>query len=317
MLKSKSDSISVGFLLLPKHSLLATVLAIEALRFANQVLGRKAYDWTLYAPQSSKLLSSSELALSPSSDLGAALDCDVLFVCASYEALEHSTMELMGLLRRANKKGVILGGIETGALVLARTGLMNGYRAACHWDELEVARERFPRVQFVDDIFVVDRNRITCAGGTTSLDMMLYMLAEEYGKQLSYKVSHAFLHTKARSNAEQQIALFENRFKSADPIIQKALRLAPGVASEGKGVEALLKATGVSRKYLEKKFVRWTNTTPGAYLRNLRLDRARSLLKQSDFPLIQIAMECGFSSASQFSTAYKKRFGLPPSRDRS
>lgn len=305
-----------AFLMLPRYSMLAASCAIEALRHANQVLGRGAFEWSIFSDGSDAPPSSSGLQLGPQLPIAAFRGADVILVHASYEAEASATVPVLGFLRRQAALNRLIGGIETGSLVLAKAGLLDGRTATCHWDELEAASARYPAVEFVQDIFVRDGQRLSCAGGTTSLDLMLTLIADAEGQNVSAKVARGFLHSVIRPGADQQVDVLQKRLAGASPALRRALRLAPGLATGGATAAALAEASGIGQRQLEKQFQFWVGTTPAAYLRKLRLDRARSLLRGTDQGVLSIAVECGFSSASHFSTAYSAHFEVTPSKDR-
>jgi transcriptional regulator GlxA family with amidase domain len=305
-----------GFLLMPRYSLVAAACAIEALRLSNQISDKPLFTWEILSPPGTTPLSSSQLWLGPQVAPNDPKTHDVLIVNASYDAQAAVDQRLMAYLRRAAARGVILGGIETGSLVLAQAGLLDGRRATCHWDEIDAAGERFSSVDFVQDIFVLERDRMTCAGGTTSLDLMLALIADRHGQTLADAVSRGFLHGNIRTGGEPQRAIVESRLRHADACVRMAVEVAPDLAAVGGTVAELASAVGVSRRRLEKRFARWLGTSPAAYLRRTRLERARNLLALTDLSILEISVTCGFSSASRFSSAYRQQFGCSPSASR-
>jgi AraC family transcriptional regulator, glycine betaine-responsive activator len=305
-----------GFLLMPRYSLVAAACAIEALRLANQISDKPLFTWEILSPPGKTPLSSSQLSLGPQTAQGDPRAHDILIVNASYDAQAAVDLRLLAHLRLAAARGVILGGIETGSLVLARAGLLDGRRATCHWDEIDAAAERFPLVDFVQDIFVLERDRMTCAGGTTSLDLMLALIADRQGQTLADAVSRGFLHGDIRTGGEPQRAIVESRLRHADACVRRAVELVPDLAAAGGTAAELATAVGVSRRHLEKRFARWLGTSPASYLRRARLERARNLLALTDLSILEVSVACGFSSASRFSTAYRQQFGCSPTTSR-
>jgi transcriptional regulator GlxA family with amidase domain len=305
-----------AFLMLPRYSMLAASCAIEALRHANQILGRRAFEWSIFSAWSDPPPSSSGLQLGPQQPIAAFRGADVILVHASYDAEASATRPVLGFLRRQAALQRLIGGIETGSLVLAKAGLLDGCTATCHWDELESAAARYPAVEFVQDIFVRDGQRLSCAGGTTSLDLMLTLIADAEGRNVSAAVARGFLHSSIRPGADQQVDVLQERLARASPGLRRAMRLAPGLAASGATAADLADASRIGQRQLEKQFRFWLGTTPAAYLRKVRLDRARSLLRGTNLGVLSIAIECGFSSASHFSIAYSAHFGIAPSKDR-
>jgi transcriptional regulator GlxA family with amidase domain len=177
------------FLTLPGFSMIAFTNAIEVLRMANYVDGAQHYRWSIVTPDGVPVCASNGITLKPAYTLEEAGRPDALIVCGGTNirsAMNSSVRELLGDVARQR---VPLGGICTGAYALMSVGLLDGYCCTVDWQDLNVLRKEFPRVHFADELFVIDRDRLTCIGGTAPLDLMLEVVGSQLGQDIAEKVS--------------------------------------------------------------------------------------------------------------------------------
>lgn len=306
----------IGFLLLPKFSLLAFASAIEPLRVANLFAGRTLYEWRLLSEDGGPVAAANGMASVVDYALAEAPALPAVVVTASYDHQRAITPGILAWLRRAGRFGASLGAIDTGAFAVAEAGLLDGYRATTHWEELETFTERFPGVEARQDLFTVDRDRFTSAGGTAGLDLMLNLIRSQHGQELAAACADTFVYARIREAQDQQRMPLRDRLDVANPRLIRAVEAMERAIEEPLSVPEIAEAAGASPRELERMFKRWLNTGPSAYYRRLRLDRARGLLQQTDLPVIEVAVKSGFASAAHFARAYKQRFGRPPSADR-
>lgn len=309
-------TLPVGFLLVPGFSLMALASAVEPLRVANRLAGRELFRWTLLSPDGRPAAASGGLEVAAAGGVGEAPPLRCLFVCAGFEPLRHAGARIDGRLRRLARFGVVLGALDTGAFLLARAGLLDGYRATLHWEAIPAFRAAHPEVEVAAELFVVDRDRVTCAGGTAALDLMLDLIARRHGQGLAAAVAEQLLHRGARPGSDGQRPRLPARLGVADRRLTAALALMEEHLAEPLPVPALAARAGVRRRELERLFRAKLGTTPSAHHRALRLRRARSLLAQTDLAVAAVALACGFASPEHFSRCYRRLFGQPPSADR-
>jgi len=304
----------IGFLTLPNHSMIACANALEALRMANYVTESIIYEWFVVTLDGTPATASNGLTLTPTVALTEAGPLDLLLVCGGTDIRHAATPAIEDALRRLNRRGTALGALCTGSFVLADAGLLDSYRCAVHWENLSPVREEFPDIDFVEDAFVIDRDRLTCTGGVAPLDMMLALIEAQGGRGLADKVSEQFIVDRTPKASPKPSA--RPRPALPDPILARAVRLMQGSIEQPPGIAALARKLTVSPRHLERLFQRHLGTTPAAYHLGLRLDRARELLRLSPLPVTDVGLACGFQSAAHFSTAYARRFGKSPSRER-
>jgi AraC family carnitine catabolism transcriptional activator len=307
----------IGFLLLPKFSLLAFASAIEPLRVANLLSGRRLYDWHLISPDGQPVPAANAMLSLVDHSLDSAPSLPAVVVTASYDHGAAITPAVLAWLRRATAFGTALGSIDTGAFALGAAGVLDGYRATTHWEELEAFTERFPRIEVQQDLFTVDRDRFTSAGGTAGLDMMLNLIRSQHGQDLAAACADTFVYARIRDARDSQRMPLRQRLATSNPKLIRAVEAMEQALEEPVTTQAIAEQAGASLRELERMFRRWLQITPGGYYRRLRLERARALLQQTDQPIIDIATACGFASAAHFSRSYRQRFGRAPSADRS
>ena len=304
----------IGFLTLPNHSMIASANALEALRMANYVTETSIYEWYVVTLDGTPAIASNGLTLTPTLALNDAGPLDLLLVCGGIDIRHAATPAIEDALRRLARRGTALGALCTGSFVLADAGLLDSYRCAVHWENLSPVREEFPDIDFVEDAYVIDRDRLTCTGGIAPLDMMLALIEASGGRRLADKVSEQFIRDRGPKVSPKPSA--RPRPALPDPTLARAVRLMQGSIEQPPGMATLARKLTVSPRHLERLFQRHLGTTPAAYHLGLRLDRARELLRLSPLPVTDVGLACGFQSAAHFSTAYSRRFGRPPSAER-
>lgn len=304
---------AIKFLTLPNYSMIALSAALEACRMANYVTGRTAYSWQVVTADGTPVAASNGLALGPTVRLGDA-GADLLLVCGGVDVRAAVSRPVEDALRCAARRGVALGSLCTGTFALAEAGLLDGYRAAIHWENLAAIREEFPDVAFADDPFVIDRDRLTCTGGVAPLEMMLAVIAASLGARIAEKVAEQFL--VRRAPARQQRAALTQDAAARFPALARAIEVMQKHLEAPLPLATIAAAASLSQRQLERLFRRCLATSPGAYYLALRLDRARELLRLSPLPVTDVALACGFQSPAHFSVAYGRRYGHPPRAER-
>lgn len=308
--------VTIGFLLLPQFSQLGFSAALEPLRLANMQSGNTLYRWVILSTDGGPVSSSSDMVSFADRSMTDLEGLNVLFVCASYHAEQVTSPSVVTVVRRAERIGIAIGGIETGSHALAKAGVLNGYQATIHWEDLDTLTELYPRILVKRDLFVIDRNRYTAAGATAALDMMLHLIAADHGNLFANQIAEAFTHTQRRQGETPQRMTAERRFQGGSRRLSKAVNRMEETLEDPLPLDEIAESAGVSLRELERLFRRWLHTTPNAYYRELRLLRARSLLQSTALPVTEIAVSCGFTSPAHFSRCFRSRFRRSPSEER-
>ncbi|TBU87554.1 GlxA family transcriptional regulator [Phytopseudomonas dryadis] len=303
------------FLLLPGFSMMGLMSAIEPLRVANRFHPSR-YDWRLLSVDGQAVLASNGMSLNVDGALEGPLPDISLFVVAGFDPLAGFDHELDVRLRRVERECRVLGGIDTGSFVLAEAGLLERQRFTLHWEAIEAFRERYPRLQPTQELFEIDGRRITSAGGTSSLDLMLSLIGRDHGEPLAVQVSEQFVLGRIRTRQDHQRMQITSRYGIHN---KKLVQVVGEMERSGEfplTTSALAGAVGISMRQLERLFRHHLKQTPSSFYLALRLDKARQLLRQSDMSVLQVALACGFESASYFSRRYRARFAVSPRQDR-
>jgi transcriptional regulator GlxA family with amidase domain len=306
----------VGFLMLNEFTMIAFSSAIEVLRMANYLSGKPLYSWCVISPDGQPVASSNGLALAPTSTYETAGPLDLVFVCGGTSVTRFVDDQVLALLRRIADDKVILGGLCTGTYALVKAGLLNGYQAAIHWENLSALLEAHTKVKFVEELFVIDRDRITCTGGIAPVDMMLTVVRERCGKTLVAEISEQFILEQVRDSKYRQHIPLAARMGCNHKALMEVAALMEANIEEPLSLEELSQLAGLSQRHLQRMFREALDVTPSHYYLDLRLRRARELLLQTEMSITSITVACGFQSACHFSKSYRAQFGKPPSSER-
>ena len=305
-----------GFLLCPDFTLIALSSAIEPLRMANRISGRNLYEYSLFGFDGGEVRSSSGINLTPVSKLTGREQLDTLFLCAGTTLDSAWDQIVVSQLKPLIRRKIIIGGICTGSYLLARTGLLNGYRCTIHWENIFDMHDEFPELIVSSELFELDRERYTCSGGTAPLDMMLTLVARNHGAELATSISEQFICERIRDSKDRQRIPLRQRFGSSQPKLVDTVELMENNIEEPMKLDELARHVGISRRQLERIFQKHLNCVPTRYYLQLRLRRARELLLRTPRSIVDVAFSCGFVSAPHFSKCYRDFFGKPPREER-
>jgi transcriptional regulator GlxA family with amidase domain len=307
---------TVGLLLIPGFALMSYASVVEPLRAANLLAGEELYRWIHVSPGPATVAASCGAVVPCPARAGDRLKLDLLFVCAGGNPATFDDRTTLAWLRRLAGRGLRIGGVSGGPLILARAGIMDGHHMTVHWEHAPAVTEAYPNIMLTRSIFIADRNRLTCAGGTAPLDMMHALIAERHGAGLARRVSDWFMHTDIRPAQSAQRASLVERYGIHDARLVAALELMESHAGEPLRRQETARRVGLSTRQLDRLFTEKLRRSYARHYRTLRLVRARDLLRQSAIPISEIAIGCGFSSASHFSRAYREAYGLTPAGER-
>jgi transcriptional regulator GlxA family with amidase domain len=305
-----------GFMLVPQFSMIAFTSAIEPLRLANRAAGRALYEWRLYSPDGRAIEASNGVAVAVDGAYAEAGGLAAAIVCAGLDVQTHGHRELMAVLRRLASFGVGIGAVCTGTYVLAKAGLLDGHAATIHWENFSSLASEFPDLDLSQELFEIDRNRFTCAGGTAAVDMMLSLIAGHHGTDIATEVTDQLIHHRVRDAAERQRMDLRARLGVAHPRLLAVVALMEQAIERPLTCQELAAKAGCSTRQLERLFHKYLGRSPTRHYLTIRLERSRELLRQTSRPILAIAVECGFVSASHFSKSYVEHFGRTPRAER-
>ncbi len=316
MIGTNSNPVRIGFYLVPNFSMIAFSAAVEPLRMANQLTGAELYQWQVISSDGQAVSCSNGISIAAQLAAGCKERFDAVFVCGGINI--HRVEDEVGIqwLRQLDKAEMVLGGICTGSYFLAKADLLDGYRCTIHWENMASAREEYPHLVISPELFEMDRNRYSCAGGIAPMDMMLCEIRSKHGADLATRISEQYMCERIRDHNDRQRVPLTQRIGASQPKLAEAVSLMEANIEEPMTLDELSHHVGLSRRQLERLFQRYLHCVPTRYYLELRLERARQLLLQTSMPIVDIALACGFISAPHFSKCYRDTFSIPPRDER-
>ena len=304
------------FVLLENFTLLCLSSALDALRLANRMSGRTLYDWTIRTENGGPQRCSCGTQFVPDGALEEISRDDTVLVVGGLDVSRATTRGIVSWLRRESRKGGVTGGLCTASWTLAQAGLLDGRRATIHWENHDGFAEEFPEIELTQAIFTIDGKRITTAGGTASIDLMLHLIAADHGEDLASLVADQMIYSSIRTDRDQQRLSIPTRIGVRHPRLGQVIRAMEQNIEEPVSPALLAQDVGMSTRQLERLFRRYLSRSPKRYYMELRLERARNLLMQTEMSIINVALACGFTSPSHFSKCYRAHYGTTPYRER-
>lgn len=307
--------LTLALLVLPQASILEVASTLDPLRSANRHLGHEAYRWRVVSPDGRAVPLTCGIELPSHGPLQAAEGADALVVIAGFRQSEVATAPLIRDLARIGPRFRALGGIDAGPWVLARAGLLDAYRATCHWEDHEDFAAAHPGIEVLADRYVIDRNRFTAGGAAPATDLMLHLIGTRHGPAAALQVAGSFL-TTPRDGHEPQLRP-RNPSPHLDPRVATAVARMDAMLDTPETTAETAAALGLSPRRLEQLFQDNLGMSPAAYALSLRLQAARRMITDTRHPLAEVALRTGFSSPSALSRAFARAFGHPPRQLRS
>lgn len=304
-----------GFLLVPEYSIMTFAAAVDQLRMANRLSGKTLYEWEILAETDQPVYASAGMSVS-SMEMKNSGKLDAVFACGGTHIESKASKPITAWLREQAKNRVDIGAICTGTYILAEAGLLRNYRCTIHWENMIGLRERFPELIISPDLFEIDRDRYTCAGGSSSMDMMVFLIAQQHGWELATDVAEEFLVERIRGRNDRQRLPLRLQLGASQPKLAEAVAFMEANIEELISLDEIASHVGLSRRQLERLFQKYLHCVPTHYYMRLRLTHARQLLLQTSMSIADIAFASGFVSTPHFSKCYREHFSIPPSDER-
>ena len=316
--RTEMASCRIAVLILPSFNAMATMAFVDPFRAANYLGAAPLYGWQLVSLDERPVTASNGLCVVDALPLSRAEAAfDFVFVSASWTPERYRNRRLFDWLRRCARGGAALGALDTGAFVLAYAGLLEGRRATVHYEHAAAFRELFPEIEPSDALFVIDDNRLTCCGGMAASDLALEIIRAQHGIDLANASARYIFHDRLRSSSEEQSPQHHEPVGYGAPHkLRAAIILMERHLETPRSLADIAGACGLSQRHMERLFREHTGVTPVKYYMDVRLDRARGMITQTDMSVLQVSVACGFASPEYFARVYRKRFGLTPSEDR-
>lgn len=308
-----------GFLLINDFTLISMSSAVETLRMANRLAGEEVYRWKTISEDGVAVRASDGISINvdcAAVQAGSSQELDTVIVCGGRRVASSTTEAVIRWLKQLSQNGIALGSTCTGSYVLAKAGLLDGYRCSIHWENIAAITDMFPRVQVQRSIYTIDRDRYTSSGGTAPIDMMLYFVRRQFGAEITAGVADQFICDRVRQPDDLQRVPLRHQVGGQSTKLVTVVELMEANISEPISQLELAGFVDLSRRQLQRLFQQHLLCTPSRYYLQLRLQRARELLRQTDLSLAEIAENTGFVSNSHFSKSYKELYGYSPSVER-
>lgn len=313
---SPAPRLRIGFILAPRFTLCAFANFVDVLRLAADEGDRSRpilCRWRVLSPNLDPVESSCGIRINPEDRLGDPTQFDYIVVVGGLvDEIERLHPDHIAFLRRAADAGVPLVGVCTGAFILHRAGLMNGYKACVSWFHHEDFLHEFDGlVPVSDQIFVVDRDRLSCSGGASSAHLAAFLVDRHIGPAAARK-SLAIMIIDEAMGAERPQPGLPLELTTREPLVKRAL------LAMQQSMEAPLRMTdlaarlGVGRRKLERRFADALGVTPKEADRRIRLAQVKHLLARSDRTLAQIAAETGYCDTPHLIRTFREAEGTTP-----
>ena len=312
---SESSPVHVSILLISDFSLIALSSIIEPMRITNRVVKKTAYTWEIISKDGSPVNSSSGIEVSADYDITSCAQPSNAIICSGLNAHTYYDPIVFSYLRRWAIQGAYLGAVCTGSHILAHAGLLTDYNCTIYWGNIDSLTEEYSDTKVQQQLFTIDRDRFTCSGGTAGIDMMLKNIKNIYGRDIASTVSEQFMHQRIRESYDNQHLPLQTRLRTNHPKLLKAISRMEENTEEPLSREEISKQVNLSHRQLERLFKKYLGSGPAKYYLMLRLEHAKILL-QTDTPITEVALTCGFKSASHFSKCYKDLFNITPRQER-
>lgn len=306
----RTDPTRVGILLIDGFALMSYSAVVEPLRAANLLAGTTLYDIQHIAARGPHAASSSGAIIKATA--GGHVDFDLVFVFAGGDPAKFHVAWVFQWLRYLAKRGVTLAGISGGPVILAAAGVMEGHRMTVHWEHAGLLAEISPNLMLERNLFVIDRARITCAGGVAPLDLMHVLLTEGHGAAFAQKVSDWYMHTDIRPSGGPQRAGITERYRTHSQPVVLAIEAMENHIGDPLTLSQLALLAGIGTRQLNRLFGDNLGLSTMGFYRALRLEKAQNLLTGSPLAISQIALATGFSSPAHFSQCFRENYGRSP-----
>lgn len=318
MSQDARSPVRIVVLVVEHFNMAATVGFLDPFRAANYLDGKGYFKWEVVSEKGGPVTASNGMVIEtrPLAEVSGQRR-DIVCVSSSWTPEAHRSAQLHAALWRWARGGATMAALDTGAFILAEAGLLEGRRATVHYEHIDAFSETYPNVTVSEELFVYDGNRISCSGGVAATDFALNILRGTHGARLANAAARYVFHQSVRPAGSQQLSdVVEPMGNTAPGPVRRSIALMERNLETPLSIAEICDRTGISHRQLDRLFRTHVGKTPSLYYRDIRLDRARGLVTQTEMPLAQVALASGFASQVHFSRAYRARFGLPPRQDR-
>ncbi|MER9793291.1 GlxA family transcriptional regulator [Mesorhizobium sp. M0213] len=314
-----NEPVTVALYLAHGFELLSLSSALDVFRLANKAAGREVFRWRTVSHLGEAVRASCGLVVAADADLAQErrylLQPErpaLALVCGDEPDEGRETKVLSAWLRECRLRRIDTGAFGSGVAALAKAGLLNDRKCAVHWEALPAFNERFMRVEAAATVYEVDNGVWSCAGGTAAFDMMVELVTLHCGEPVAVNVGELAVAGRVRTGDERQRLPLLRQHGRLNPNVVKLIELMQRNLATPLTMADLAAAAGLSRRQVERLFRNDLARSPCRYFRELRLEHAKLLLAQSAMPVLEIAVSCGFVSASHFSRCFREAHQMAP-----
>ncbi len=326
MTPALAHPIEILVVVTPHFNLATTSAFLDPFRAANYLTGQSRFKWSLISYSGGAVATSNGMTVATAAlSTTTGSPPDIVVVSSSWSPERYQEAALTKQLQRWARAGTRaetrartrIGALDTGGFILAKAGLLDGKRATVHYEHIDAFIELFPEIDVSETVFVVDGPVFTCCGGMASMDLALHLLQELGGEGLANAAARYLFHHAVRGpDASQNPDRLEPFGQTTPSLVRRAIDVMEAHLETPLSIPAICQHLKVSQRHLGRVFKDYVRKTPVLYYRDIRLDRARGLVTQTELKLSEIAVASGFASQVHFSRAYHQRFGLSPRQDR-
>ena len=293
----------VSFILLPGFALTSFSLAIEALNVANQNSATELYRYAICSPEGAsgeRIASSTGVLIELTSSLQACKNSDLIFIAGYKNIACYTNDKLTQLLRQIHQRKGRIAALSNGAFVLANSGLLQGKSCTLTPEDLNTFRELYPSIPIQENLYTVTDHIFSSAGGTATLDLLFYLIGQDHGTDLVWRIMQQFMQERVRSRDELHSVHKQINLRIKSPSLGAAIELMQKHIATPYSISQLADRIGTTTRNLELVFQKYQHTTPSRFYQQLRLQQAEKLLTATPMSLSAIAQATGFSSQSHF-----------------
>jgi transcriptional regulator GlxA family with amidase domain len=311
-----NDPIEVVFYVGDGFTIVPFINALDPLRIANVLSGRTLFRTRLVSDDGQPVRAINGMVFEVDGSVSDARQASNVVLFIGFDPVMHLPEPLAIWMRRLVVQGCHLGAAGAGALFLAEAGLLDGYNATIHWRYRESFHERYASVQLSDNLFEIDRDRFTCAGGTAAMDMMLSAIATHFGHALATEVADLYIEDEVRDVRGNRTIMRRSRFGAQNPTLSRVVQLMEANVEHPLRVADLARHAKLSQRQIGRIFHDHYRQSPVQYYVRIRMEFGRRLIQQTNMPITEVAFASGFCSPEHFSRRYRALFETSPSQDR-
>ncbi len=318
MFFSVGNPINVELLVLPQSNLNQIAAVLDPMRAANRCCGIPAFEWVISTPDGLPAVTTTGIPIPADKIFTSTQNSAPLFVIASYGIYQNDWKDLTRDLRLYANSGTTIIGIDSGAWLMAFSGLLDGHRATTHWEYLENFESRFSDVQVVDERYVIedDGRLITVGGAGPTLDLMLHIIRDRFGSSSAHEVANMFIYDNPKTGLASQRGLTIDPPGLIDARVANSIAMMETHIEDTLTIEQIASQQMITQRQLLTLFLKETGMTTKQYYTELRLHHAKRLLIETKMNIAEIATRCGYSSSSRFGLNFARAYNKTPGQMR-